>query len=949
MLTKISHSKYIRPFPMLLAVLLAFSFFSLMYVFFSSYHLSQIGVMVNYESAKDDFLVVEADQTDSGTNAAFYLKIHAGDRITAIDGEAISTFIRSRDYYIVNQDETTKEVGDTFPIAFYHWPLPESQKMLLLSVKATSLTLQKSSDLQSNKVDLSDFAPNNTDNLLLIVELIIGLIFWLTSAILYVFKPDKIITLCFICFFDPAAIYLLGSVKAQVDKDIFLLILIVTSSCIASLAFIYFSLLFPYGNLPSKKVNLAILLLSFLVITVNLIHLYLCITGVSNIALQKEVRLWRLRSISISVVLGVVIMIVHYVRSTGLEKAKLKLVFTSFLFATIVPLSVFILYTLFGLFYDFSINYFAFLCVPCVLFPLGSLYAILKHNLFYSEFIIRRALHYLTLTGLMWAIYLTCSFGLSLILKSVFGIGDDLVGIAAFFVVAIGISKLKAIAQTFIDSIFYRNELNLTTLLKNWTDRLASCSDSFTALISALTRDLTLDFHYQDIAMIMVLVNNEFPTTNDNFYRSELLSKGNHLQSQEGSEVSPSQSYQILIASYRQGEPSKGLKKDIMNNPTLQRLINVKELNGLNINLTTREAQNLPAALLTDKDMVEEPFELEHFNTSAYQYFIPFSQQCCVVGGLLFGSKLLNRVPVPEERDVLVSITRQTAMAINAAIKLQLEYALRQRVRLYVVKNDNLRDEEQANLARDIHDTLGSDASQILSKLGTWLVAQENSANQNQSNTQDLIKQAHEIAKALKGHISAMLRQTRSIPMTFGLITVLKEFMVSKQELDTMFNFRFFPELTSFQKNMLGQRFTIAQLGHIYRIVQEAVTNAIKHSGGNLIIVRLAWSQVESLDELVVTIQDNGKGFDSTMEDDELLRWGHYGLVSMRDRVGFVGGELHCENYYSDGNVAGALIRATFPIPVLDPPTITDSTTTNKVDQIDEEIEIENLIIQNIQ
>jgi signal transduction histidine kinase len=69
----------------------------------------------------------------------------------------------------------------------------------------------------------------------------------------------------------------------------------------------------------------------------------------------------------------------------------------------------------------------------------------------------------------------------------------------------------------------------------------------------------------------------------------------------------------------------------------------------------------------------------------------------------------------------------------------------------------------------------------------------------------------------------------------------------------------------------------------IYRVVQEALTNAIKHAGGATTRVDLTWSD----DALALRVADRGDGGASP----ELVGAGH-GLIGMRERLRVHGGEL---------------------------------------------------------
>ena len=73
-----------------------------------------------------------------------------------------------------------------------------------------------------------------------------------------------------------------------------------------------------------------------------------------------------------------------------------------------------------------------------------------------------------------------------------------------------------------------------------------------------------------------------------------------------------------------------------------------------------------------------------------------------------------------------------------------------------------------------------------------------------------------------------------------------------------------------------------------YRIVQEALTNTLKHSGPGHATVRLSWSQ----DHLEVEISDDGPVTGVTVPPSVRADSGGKGLVGMRERVMLFGGEL---------------------------------------------------------
>jgi two-component system CheB/CheR fusion protein len=79
---------------------------------------------------------------------------------------------------------------------------------------------------------------------------------------------------------------------------------------------------------------------------------------------------------------------------------------------------------------------------------------------------------------------------------------------------------------------------------------------------------------------------------------------------------------------------------------------------------------------------------------------------------------------------------------------------------------------------------------------------------------------------------------------------------------------------------------------HLYRVAQEAVTNAVKHSGAKNVLISLDRNR----DNICVTVQDDGKGFVPMRKRQKGL-----GLHMMRYRANALGGELKIDRRKSGG------------------------------------------------
>ena len=89
----------------------------------------------------------------------------------------------------------------------------------------------------------------------------------------------------------------------------------------------------------------------------------------------------------------------------------------------------------------------------------------------------------------------------------------------------------------------------------------------------------------------------------------------------------------------------------------------------------------------------------------------------------------------------------------------------------------------------------------------------------------------------------------------------------------------------------------------IYRVVQEALHNIVKHAAATSAVVVFKWTS----DALVLTIEDNGKGFRPGLEKG-------MGLLGIEERVGRLSGRVHVTSFPNKGTS----IRITLPVPVTD-------------------------------
>ena len=245
-----------------------------------------------------------------------------------------------------------------------------------------------------------------------------------------------------------------------------------------------------------------------------------------------------------------------------------------------------------------------------------------------------------------------------------------------------------------------------------------------------------------------------------------------------------------------------------------------------------------------------------------------------------------------EELQLLHIIGVQIGLAIQRA-RLSAEHT-RAATRLATI-------EERNRLAREIHDTLAQGLAAITLQLETA----DALAMSNPERAQEAIRRALGLARenleeARRSVIDmrAAPLQNRTLPEALAALT--RETAQPGIEID----YRYAP-VNEFPT--LSPRLEAG----MYRIAQEALSNAYKHAQAQHISLTLA---VEDTD-LCLYVQDDGRGFipDEVIQTTSSLsgpKEGHFGLTGMSERVKLLGGNL-C---ISSEPGAGTCIAACIPL-----------------------------------
>jgi two-component system sensor histidine kinase UhpB len=185
----------------------------------------------------------------------------------------------------------------------------------------------------------------------------------------------------------------------------------------------------------------------------------------------------------------------------------------------------------------------------------------------------------------------------------------------------------------------------------------------------------------------------------------------------------------------------------------------------------------------------------------------------------------------------------------------------------------NIREDERSHIAREIHDELGQQLTALKMDVD-WVLHKLNGIeNPVESKLKGMLKMCDNVINTVR-RISSELRP--AIIDDLGLIAAL-EWKCTDFEEKTGISCKF---ITEVQERRFDNQFGI----NVYRILQETLTNVSRHAEATKVTVNL----IETSDEMVMEIQDNGKGI-----TDEFVNNGKtLGILGMKERTNLLGGNL---------------------------------------------------------
>jgi PAS domain S-box-containing protein len=184
-----------------------------------------------------------------------------------------------------------------------------------------------------------------------------------------------------------------------------------------------------------------------------------------------------------------------------------------------------------------------------------------------------------------------------------------------------------------------------------------------------------------------------------------------------------------------------------------------------------------------------------------------------------------------------------------------------------------IREEERKNVAREIHDELGQQLTALKMGIGWVLHKQQNPDSKLVQKLNEMLKMNDGIINTVR-RISSDLRP--AIIDDLGLIATI-EWKCADFEEKSKIICRF---TSTIKEREFSKSFSI----NVYRILQETLTNVMRHAEASKVEVSLSGNEKE----IVLEIKDDGKGISEENKHTNK----RLGILGMKERAGLLDGEL---------------------------------------------------------
>jgi len=313
-----------------------------------------------------------------------------------------------------------------------------------------------------------------------------------------------------------------------------------------------------------------------------------------------------------------------------------------------------------------------------------------------------------------------------------------------------------------------------------------------------------------------------------------------------------------------------------------------------------KAAQNGRAILLEDISSDSSAAHPDLIKTEGLKAFIsvPLRAKDNVLGVLNVASTMARHF-TKDDMYLLGSIGDQLGIAIEQAkLYKRLEDA-RKRYQTLLRQAITIQEEERKRIARELHDETSQQLTALALNLQALTEMMEMEHVQD-TEIKAMLKRIHNIAVQASAEVARLIKELRPTLLdTLGLPAAIRNLA------ETNLTSRGINITTEF-KGMEHRRLSPEAELTLFRVAQETMSNIVRHAEAKNAMIRLECNS----DECILSIEDDGKGF-NVSEITRIEKDGRgAGLFGVRERMAAVGGKAYIESQPGKGARAIAKVPA---------------------------------------
>lgn len=288
--------------------------------------------------------------------------------------------------------------------------------------------------------------------------------------------------------------------------------------------------------------------------------------------------------------------------------------------------------------------------------------------------------------------------------------------------------------------------------------------------------------------------------------------------------------------------------------------------------------------------------------------FRPFGELQQVLAKIHTGNSrarlALQRLTNPDVRHFTSALNQMLTRLEENAHVIQEDQRLLQLMTAQVI---NAQENERKRIARELHD----EASQSLTAMIMGLEAARQLAPGEDSALQNQLAGLKDMAIATLEELRKLALDLRPTMLDdLGLISAVRWLSRSAAErsnLDVQVSLSGLDE----QERLAPELETC-----LFRITQESLTNIVKHAQASAVKIKLERVKGGSTkpEQVRLTVQDNGRGFDREVARAKAYQGGHLGLFDIEERAALLGGKVEISSPACEIGASGTCITVLIPL-----------------------------------